>query len=336
MPANLARLSLVWMIVVLCCVHSYGRNAPQVESPLVASDFERIIPGMTYQQVSGVLGKPCFEKELPGTPPWADRVWRTSERGDGLYVSFREGKVVGIATFKRGAPTITFKKGDYNSWIITDQDYRNEVMRLLESTKGPETFHTKPVHNEPATFVAGAAPQGRPQVKITYASGRTVVLKTWAFEYLFIESERPKSEGTYSASRRSDQALFVRVPGGKNSSEMSDKRLEAKDLKSILFGWDFTDKPPSLNKIIIETSAGESFVLRDTTSSDYRKWLTGDFTPATALLSKARYVFGAGYCPCIVLKGKTSDAKPFEEVISAMEQGATRTRDETISLVTFQ
>jgi hypothetical protein len=117
---------------------------------------------------------------------------------------------------------------------------------------------------------------------------------------------------------------------------MSDKRIEAKDLKSILFGWDFAGKSPSLNKIVIETCAGESFVLRDTSSKDYSKWLTGDFTPATALLSKARYVFGAGYCPCITLKGQTSDAKPFEEVISAMEQRHMQTQDDTISLITFQ
>lgn len=132
MQTHLGRLLLVLGILVLCCGHSYAQNEPQVESRLVASDFEKIVVGMTYQQVSGVLGKPCFEKTLPDTPPWIDRVWRTAERETGLYVTFREGKVVGIATLKRGNPIITFKKGDYNSWIITDQSYQSELFRLLE------------------------------------------------------------------------------------------------------------------------------------------------------------------------------------------------------------
>src|ERR1035441_1659545 len=102
MRANLKSLLPAMMIQVLCCTHSYGQRAPEIKSCLVFSDFAKIIQGMTYQQVTGILGKPCFEKTLPDTQPWIDRVWRTAEGESGLYVTFREGKVVGIATFKIG------------------------------------------------------------------------------------------------------------------------------------------------------------------------------------------------------------------------------------------
>ena len=336
MRANLKSLLPAMMIQVLCCTHSYGQRAPEIKSCLVFSDFAKIIQGMTYQQVTGILGKPCFEKTLPDTQPWIDRVWRTAEGESGLYVTFREGKVVGIATFKRDDPIITFKKGDYNSRFITDKSYQGEILGLLGPANGPEISSAwlAPASRPPSRL--GAAPLERAPVKVTYASGRTIMLRNWAFDYLFIESERPRTAGTYPQSRRSDQALLIRVPGKMHSNESPGRRIEAKDLKSILFGWDFAEQRPLLKKIIVETRAGESLILRDTTSGDHNKWSTGDLTPATGLLSKALYVFGAGYCPCIILKGQASDGTLFENVISAMEQRATLTQDDVISLVSFQ
>jgi hypothetical protein len=184
--------------------------------------------------------------------------------------------------------------------------------------------------------VAEAGAKDSSEATVTYASGRTLVLREWAFEYLFIESEHPKGPGTYFSTRKSDQALFVRVPVKNKSEGVLDRRIDPKDLKALVFGWEFGQNTPSLKKIVVETNGREVIVFRDRTSSDHKGWVSGDLMPATALLSKARYVFGSGYCPCIVLKGRTVDGNSFEEVISAMEAGAARTPDEVISRIAFR
>ena len=134
------KIGIALMIFVSCLAGSFAQKNHQIESKLVATDFEKIKTGMTYQVVTGILGKPCYERT---DGPWIDAFYRTVSREMGLYVGLRDGKVAGTARLKRGDSVITFNKGEFNGSLMVDIAFKNELFKLLENPNSPGTPGSK-------------------------------------------------------------------------------------------------------------------------------------------------------------------------------------------------
>jgi hypothetical protein len=157
-PFRLA-VPLVASVVCLSCNRSTHAVSPQAASaasdsspaartgeatkpprPLGDADFQKIEAGMSLDQVTKLLGEPCFQRVVSEN---LDMVWQNERGNKGLYVTFKNQEVMGTAILRSGHSTLQFSKGTYHKMIFEDAEYQKELFGLLRGAPDPDDEATQ-------------------------------------------------------------------------------------------------------------------------------------------------------------------------------------------------
>ncbi|UCE19731.1 MAG: hypothetical protein JSV84_05135 [Gemmatimonadota bacterium] len=182
----------------------------------------------------------------------------------------------------------TYAKGDTFRVVETATQYSAIGITLHRVVGGD--YPVQPI--PPEEFDQGTVAQAKSvskSVTVVFEDSVEVEVNDWTFLYRFGASDTLVDLFTYTERDTTDLRLHIGSKTEHGVTVDDERAIPGDTIESIEFVWD--DRKEYVQEYVIRLVDGE--ILR-----------LPDLRPAKGLLTRKRYFFGAGLCPCIYLRGE--------------------------------